>query len=142
MRKFNSNIRIAKTAVSVGLFACFLLLPVAQAQGAGQYEIPWHTIDGGGGQSSGGPYQLIGTIGQPDAAWSAGDNYELLGGFLVGGPLCFVEFEDFARFALYWMQTGAGLPADLHEDGVIDYDDLSMFVDVWLNTCPYNWPLK
>jgi len=106
------------------------------------YSISWYTIDGGGGQSSGGPYILTGTIGQPDAGYLGGGNYELLGGFWVGGPLCIVEFEDFARFAIYWMQSGAGLPADLYEDGLIDYDDLLEFADLWLCICPYNWPLK
>jgi hypothetical protein len=40
------------------------------------------------------------------------------------------------------MQSGSGLPADLHEDGFIDYDDLLEFVNVWLCPCPYNRPLK
>jgi len=30
-------------------------------------SIDWHTIDGGGGTSSGGVYSVVGTIGQPDA---------------------------------------------------------------------------
>lgn len=51
------------------LLAVWLLL-IAPA--FGQYEISWYTIDGGGGSSSGGPYTLVGTIGQPDAAWSSG----------------------------------------------------------------------
>lgn len=142
MRKFNSNIRIAKTAISVSLFVCFLLLPVAQAQSGDQYILEWSTIDGGGGRSSGGDYVLTGTTGQPDAGYHGGDNYELLGGFWVGGPLCIVNFEDFANFAEYWMQSGTGLPADLYEDGVIDYDDLLEFTNVWLCVCPYNWTLK
>jgi len=54
---------------------------------AGPYQIDWHTIDGGGGTSSGGPYVLTGTIGQPDADWCVGGNYELLGGFWPGGPI-------------------------------------------------------
>jgi len=106
------------------------------------YSISWYTIDGGGGQSSGGPYVLTGTIGQPDAGYLGGGNYELLGGFWVGGPLCIVNFVDFANFAEYWMQSGAGLPADLYQDGIIDYDDLLEFADLWLCICPYNWPLK
>jgi hypothetical protein len=102
------------------------------------------TIDGGGGQSSGGPYVLTGTIGQPDAAYSDGGNYELLGGFWSGGPLCFVEFEDFARFAMYWRDTGSDLPGDLYKDAsdVVDELDLSVFVDSWLYYCPYGWPLR
>ena len=54
------------------------------------YSIEWYTIDGGGGTSSGGPYELSGTIGQPDADYLDGGPYELLGGFWGGGPLCIV----------------------------------------------------
>jgi len=110
----------------------------------GQYEINWYTIDGGGGRSSGGPYELLGTIGQPDAAWSRGGDYELLGGFWPGGPLCFVDFEHFARFAEYWLEKGIGLPADLYEDGdnIVNKLDLGVFVDQWLCYCPTGWPLK
>jgi len=57
-----------------------LVLLIVSAAG-GQYEINWSTIDGGGGRSSGGGFTLTGTIGQPDAAYSAGGDYELLGGF-------------------------------------------------------------
>jgi hypothetical protein len=80
----------------------FLIAIIICGQNAGSYEIVWSTIDGGGGQSSGGSYILTGTIGQSDAAYSAGGDYELLGGFWPGGPLCIVEFADFARFAEHW----------------------------------------
>lgn len=125
------------------LVVWIILLVVSSAATAhGDYKIIWSTIDGGGRQSIGGPYVLTGTIGQPDAGYLGGDNYELLSGFWVGGPLCIVEFEDFARFALYWMQTGASLPADLYPDNFVDYDDLLEFANLWLCICPYNWPLK
>ena len=106
------------------------------------YQIVWSTIDGGGGQSSGGQYTLTGTIGQPDAAYSESGNYELLGGFWPGGPMCLVDFEDFARFAKYWLESGTGLPADLYGDGTVDFLDLEKFVEEWLCYCPYGWPLK
>ena len=32
-----------------------------------QFDLSWHTIDGGGGYSVGGTFELNGTIGQPDA---------------------------------------------------------------------------
>jgi hypothetical protein len=108
----------------------------------GDYQIVWSTIDGGGGTSSGGQYVLTGTIGQPDTEYSSGGNYELLGGFWPGGPLCLVDFEDFARFAELWLETGTGLAADLYEDNIVDLLDLKLFVDKWLCTCPYNWPLR
>lgn len=124
------------------LLAISVLLVAVSGVGdaAGPYEIPWYTIDGGGGQSSGGQYVLTGTIGQPDAAWSRAGNYELLGGFWPGGPLCIVEFADFARFAEYWWLRDLG--ADLNEDTEIDFKDLAWFTDYWLSYCPYRWPLR
>lgn len=127
----------------VGLLAVCLLVTVpALAQSGGPYELSWSTIDGGGGQSSGGQYVLTGTIGQPDADWSSGGDYELLGGFWPGGPLCFVEFDDFARFAEHWLESGPGLDADLSGNDVVDEVDLGLFVEQWLLSCPYNWPLR
>jgi hypothetical protein len=58
---------------------------------AGPYRIDWYTIDGGGGTSSGGPYVLTGTIGQPDAGWSSSGPFELLGGFWPGEPIKAVD---------------------------------------------------
>ncbi len=121
-----------------------LLMVLAGSSAIGQYELSWYTIDGGGGRSNGGPYSLMGTIGQPDAAYSKGGNYELLGGFWPGGPLCFVDFEHFARFAEQWWLTGIGLPADLYEDldNKVNEHDLRVFVEQWLCYCPKGWPLK
>lgn len=118
-----------------------LYVSLALGQSGGDYILDWSTIDGGGGTSSGGQYRLTGTIGQPDAAYSAGGNYELLGGFWPGGPLCFVDFEDFARFAGYWLASGSGLPGDLDGDNDVDPEDLSRFADYWLACCPYKWSL-
>jgi hypothetical protein len=47
-----------------------------------QYTIPWHTIDGGGGTSTGGIYSVSGTIGQPDAGGPmTNGQYSVTGGF-------------------------------------------------------------
>ncbi|MHC4556598.1 MAG: hypothetical protein ACYTFW_13470 [Planctomycetota bacterium] len=67
--------------------SALLLSLMMAAVVCGQYKIDWYTIDGGGGTSSGGQYTLTGTIGQPDAGWSIGGIYELLGGFWLGGSL-------------------------------------------------------
>ena len=122
------------------LFAIFFIVTTVY----GDYELSWSTIDGGGGISSGGQYVVMGTSGQSDAAWSAGGNYELLGGFWPGGPLCAVDFYHYARFADYWLETGPDLPADLYEDeyNIVDYLDLDAFVYEWLYYCPLDWPLK
>lgn len=133
-----------RTIQSISIMIITALSSIVSAQNGGPYELSWSTIDGGGGRSNGGQYELLSTIGQPDAAWSSGGNYELLGGFLPGGPLCYINFEHFARFAQYWLETGAGLPADLFEDeyNIVDGLDLQVFVDNWLCYCPEGWPLK
>ncbi|MSU58975.1 MAG: hypothetical protein EXS35_12545 [Pedosphaera sp.] len=61
----------------------FILLSflLAAISANAQYAIDWFTLDGGGGQSSGGAYTVTGTIGQPDAAKASGGGYTLEGGF-------------------------------------------------------------
>ncbi len=55
------------------------------AQSGGGYDLSWSTIDGGGATfSTGGPYALGGTIGQPDAGTLSGGPYTLAGGFWAG----------------------------------------------------------
>lgn len=125
----------------LNVVACLLLLVITMlAQADGQFRISWYTIDGGGGVSSGGRYVLTGTIGQPDTDLSKAGNYEVLGGFWPGGPLCFVQFDDFARFAEYWLTSD--LTADLDDDKDVDFADLQWLADYWLFYCPYDWPLK
>lgn len=140
------KIRTLKITQNVNILWLIFVYSLLSGSGFGQtgqnYILEWSTIDGGGGTSSGGQYVLTGTIGQPDAGYSEGGNFELLGGFWPGGPLCFVEFKDFARFAELWLYEGEGLPADLDGNEYVDLDDLKLFVDVWLCSCPYNWPLK
>lgn len=142
MKSISLNIFAPKSAVML-LAGCLLIFPIpALSQTGGPYDLSWNTIDGGGGQSSGGQYILRGTIGQPDAGWMAGGSYELLGGFWPGEPLCIVDFYHYARFAELWLETGPGLAADLYEDNIVDLLDLKLFVDEWLYYCPYDWPLK
>ncbi len=59
----------------------FLLLAAGCLSARAQYAIDWHTIDGGGGTSTGGVYSVSGTIGQPDAGTMSGGSYTLTGGF-------------------------------------------------------------
>ena len=134
----------AENTFRVALILCAIFGQWAWAASGGPYELSWTTVDGGGGTSSGGQYTLSATIGQHDAAYSSSDDYELLGGFWPGGPLCIVDFEDFAKFAQYWLDTGTDLPADLYEDenDIVDVFDLKELVNEWLNYCPYDWPLK
>jgi hypothetical protein len=64
-------------------------LSYVYAQVGGGFDLSWSTVDGGGGTSStGGTYELGGTIGQPDAGRLTGGMYTLDGGFWggAGGP--------------------------------------------------------
>lgn len=57
------------------------MLTMALTVPAQDYSIDWHTTDGGGGTSTGGPFSLSGTIGQPDAGKMSGGSFSLTGGF-------------------------------------------------------------
>lgn len=60
--------------------------PPATLQG-GDYRVDQYTVDGGGGTSSGGAFEIRGTIGQPDAdplQPSTGGVFEITGGFWPG----------------------------------------------------------
>ena len=122
-----------------------VLMPTAFA--SAEYRIDWYTIDGGGGTSSGGPYQVTGTIGQQDAGYHDGGQYELLGGFWTGGPLCIVNLEHFATFASYWLDGPCDASnnwcggADLNQQDDVTIVDLGILANEWLNVCPFNWPL-
>ena len=61
----------------VGLLSQMLL-----SAGAEEYAIDWHSLDGGGGTSTGGVYAVSGTIGQADAGGvMTGGAFSLQGGF-------------------------------------------------------------
>jgi hypothetical protein len=88
----------AKTLFSL-FCVSFLLTVTTPAQ---TYSIDWYKIAGGGGASSGGTYQVSGTIGQPDAGMTmSGGNYSLTGGFWAlisvvqtpGAPLLTITYS-------------------------------------------------
>lgn len=59
-----------------------VVLTCASMAVAQEFEIAWHTIDGGGAMNStGGNFELSGTIGQPDAGVMTGGAFLLTGGF-------------------------------------------------------------
>jgi hypothetical protein len=63
----------------------FLVVITTALGGSGGYGLDWWAVDGGGGTSSGGPYGLSGTAGQPDLGVLSGGSYTLAGGFWPGG---------------------------------------------------------
>ena len=61
--------------------AMSLLLAVSAAR-AQPFSVDWYKVAGGGGTSTGGTYEVRGTIGQPDASGAmSGGNYSVTGGF-------------------------------------------------------------
>jgi hypothetical protein len=122
-------------------YAAICMVIFAAAGFAVQYEIPWQTIDGGGGTSSGGPNSLTGTIGQADTGVSSEGLYVNSGGFWPGNFGCLVNLTDLKRLAEAWMNIGTN-PADLDASGKVDLDDFAVLSYWWMNHCPADWPLK
>ena len=61
-----------------------LLLVFGSSTESQTFAIAWHTVDGGGGTSTGGAYSVSGTIGQPDAGRPmTNGQYSVTGGFWV-----------------------------------------------------------
>ncbi len=70
-----------------------------------EFDLSWHSIDGGGVmRSSGGEFELSGTIGQPDAGSLTGGDFQLSGGF--------------------WFELP---PSDCNEDGTVNLFDHDLF---------------
>lgn len=64
---------------AIAVLGLALVGPTAQAQ---TFSIDWSKISGGGGTSTGGVFQVTGTIGQADAGGPmTGGNFSLTGGF-------------------------------------------------------------
>jgi hypothetical protein len=83
---------------------------------AQQYSIDWYKIAGGGGTSTGGTYQVNGTIGQPDAGGAmSGGNYSVTGGFwsvisivqMPGVPNLIIVPNGPGSVKILWPNTGS-----------------------------------
>lgn len=92
-----------------------IILAAALSASAQNYSIDWYTIDGGGGTSSGGPYTLSGTIGQPDAGVHTGGSYTLVGGFWgafavqqVGAPTLIIRPAGPGQVTISWEPNTPG----------------------------------
>lgn len=68
-----------RTWISGGVWAALLISIATPTQA--QFEVTRSTMDGGGGSSGGGEFQVSGTVGQPDAGVLSGGGYQLTGGF-------------------------------------------------------------
>ena len=93
-----------------------LMLALASAAAlADDFDVDWYTVDGGGDMwTTGGDFELSGTIGQPDAgATMTGGDFELTGGF--------------------WVETVVWQPCvgDIDGDGDTDHSDLGELLSAW-----------
>jgi len=110
------------------------------------FEINWWTIDGGGGTSAGGPFELSGTVGQHDAGQTmSGGAFELVGGFWAGvgeAPPCYADFNgdgvlnilDFVAYQGAF--TGNDPSADCDGNGVLNILDFVCFQGAFQAGCP------
>jgi hypothetical protein len=69
----------------VSLALLLALLPLVLASASGSFDLSWWSVDGGGGPSGGGDFNLQGVAGQPDPGLLQGGDFSLAGGFLSGG---------------------------------------------------------
>ena len=131
--------------------ACLLTLCLCKSIDVGDgFDLSWWTADGGGAMfSTGGGFELGGTIGQPDtnAPPSTGSGFELTGGFWAGVSIslscatfapadfdqdCDVDAADLIAFKLCASRSHVayadGCAAkDLDHDGDVDMDDFGVF---------------
>lgn len=116
--------RAQKFSIMFAMAALCIAAAFAQEFGPGSYDLTWNTIDGGGGTSIGGSFELSGTIGQPDASSVAmtGNGYELTGGFWPGlGPAP--------------VDTCPPDIAPPNGDGIVNVSDLLAVINAW-GPCP------
>ncbi|MCG8406246.1 MAG: hypothetical protein MI923_13700 [Phycisphaerales bacterium] len=117
------------------LLAGLLLATTALAQ----FEIARFTIDSGGGTSSGGGFDLSGTIGQADAGTMSDGTLILNGGFWTPAECTclsdvnsdgLIDGLDIQGFVDCLVGVGALCEcADRFTDGVLDINDVPDFVD-------------
>jgi hypothetical protein len=127
--------------------------PAALAQ---NFDLSWFTVDGGGATfSTGGVFELGGTIGQPDAGVMTGGTFELVGGFwaavVVSGDCgdCVGDVNqsgavDLADLALLLSNFGTLSGATCGQgdiepasgDGDVDLGDLATLLSSFGTICP------
>ena len=114
-----------------------------------EFDLSWHTVDGGGDTSNGGDFVLRGTIGQPDAGDLSGGDFTLRGGYwqpaAAGDPGCGdcptdvdgdgdTNAFDLANLLGAWGPCKPGDPCeclDADSDGSINAFDLAVLLGAW-----------
>ena len=125
-----------------GLLASLLIFTggMDEIGGDAEYDVYWYTVDGGGHLfSTGGEFELSGTVGQPDAGIMTGGNFSLTTGFWSAAELAdingdgTVDLLDYARLeaCVTGPETDIDRPvclsADLDRDNDVDLRDFGRF---------------
>jgi hypothetical protein len=150
------NYRLGIATLMAGALTIGTAVLGGELAGGPDYDLSWNTVDGGGGTSTGGTFELAGTIGQPDAGGPlTGGNFELVGGFWPGvgtaGPSCegdtnnsgAVDVDDLVAVILGWGGCAGCPPAHCASDVApfpggdcaTDVDDLVSVILHW-GDCP------
>ena len=133
------------------LYFSYLFSALCFAASAQPYTIDWHTIDGGGGSSTGGVYSVSGTIGQPDASVTpmTGGAYSVTGGFWA---LYAVQVPGAPTLTI--LPAGAGLAMISWTPATTNWvlqENLNLATTNWVNSpsgstnpivVPVNLPIK
>ena len=121
--------------VTISLLTGLVAAGFIVAVGAQSYSVDWHTVDGGGGTSSGGSYSVTGTIGQPDASGAmSGGNYSVVGGFwsyaaavqMPGAPFLTLVNTGTNTVVVSWPYPSTGFVLQQNADlGTTNWTDVS-----------------
>lgn len=112
-------LRVQRFSIMCAMLTLCITAVLAQEFGPGSFDVSWNTVDGGGGTSTGGVFELTGTIGQPDAGVvMSGGGFEVRGGFWAGG-----------------VEPVETCPADIapppNGDGLVGVPDLLAVINAW-----------
>ena len=127
------------------------VLGSAAAPALAQFSIPWFTVDGGGGTSTGGTFTLSGTIGQHDAGTHTGGAFQCLGGYwggAEGGAVCYpncdqstatpiLNVADFTCFLQRYAASDSYANCDASTaPPVLNVADFTCFLQKYAAGCP------
>ena len=107
------------------------------------YEISQSSQAGGGGNSSGGDFDIAGSIGQVVAGPMQGGQFQMVGGYVPADvSTCarsdincdgMIDGSDLGILLMMWgpCPSGAGCPGDINSDGSVDGSDLGILLVNW-----------
>jgi len=122
-----------------------VVILAAAGPGGPTFHLTRSSIDGGGGLSSGGEFDLRGMVGQPDAGPTlTGGVFSLTGGFTAAPTMqaCPADISgdgqinvtDLLGLLAAW-GPNPGHPADINGDGQVNVTDLLALLAAW-GICP------